>query len=192
MYGLTLTTAPTVEPITLDEMKDHLRLTSVDDDTYILDLITTARVWAENFQGRAYNTQTWTYWLDDWPDGIAISLPRPPLQSVSHVKYYDTDDLADTFASTNYLVDTVRGRIVLNDDADWPTTSLRPANAIEVQFVAGYGDVSGNVPAMVRHAIKVLVAHQYTMRLPVVAGTILTDVPLSATNLLWQERLVNV
>src|ERR1051325_11329554 len=103
--ALTLSTAPTVEPVSLDEAKGQVRveLDFHSDDALILGLIAAARRLAEVFCGRAFLTQTWDLTLDAFPSGWgprwpatlggrdAIRLPRPPLQSVSYVKYVDTD-----------------------------------------------------------------------------------------------------
>ena len=87
-----LKTPPAIEPVTLEELKDHLRVDSVDEDALLTGLLAAAREWCEGFQNRAYITQTLQLWLDEWPAGNAIVLPRPPLQSVASVKYYGTDD----------------------------------------------------------------------------------------------------
>ncbi len=112
-------------------------------------------------------SQTWTLWLDGFPsvgdksgapaDGAYelpvdhfdrvkrfIGIPRSPLQSVTHLKTYDTADAAATFAASNYFVDTASepGRLALNSSAVWPAASLRPVNGIEIEFLAGYGAAS--------------------------------------------------
>src|ERR1035441_8272837 len=98
--ALKLYTPPSVEPVTLDEAKTHLKQDSSDDDLYISGLIAVARQYCEEFQRRAYVTQTWELWLDQFPpyDQVVnnfhshIDIPFPPLASISSVKYYLTDD----------------------------------------------------------------------------------------------------
>ena len=60
---LSLVTAPPVEPITTQDIKDHLRIdTDVDLEAEELkSYISAARRWCEIFQNRAFITQTW-----DW------------------------------------------------------------------------------------------------------------------------------
>jgi len=51
---------------------------AVEDDL-LNALITTARQYCETFQRRAYITQTWECWLDEFPEDDYIALPYPPL-----------------------------------------------------------------------------------------------------------------
>lgn len=81
---LKLKTAPTVEPITLEEAKLDLRIDSGDDNTLIASLIATARELAERETKRAFITQTWQMYLDQAP--AIIEIPKPPLQSVVSIK----------------------------------------------------------------------------------------------------------
>ncbi|MFH2075423.1 MAG: phage head-tail connector protein, partial [Pseudomonadota bacterium] len=68
-------------------------------------------------------------------------LPFGALQSVTHVKYTDTDGTQTTRSTDEYNVDTDSdpGRIQLDYGYSWPSASLHPKNPIEVQFVCGYG-----------------------------------------------------
>jgi len=195
--GLVLVTPPAVEPINLIEAKTHLRVDIADDDTLITALITAARGYCEAFQNRAYVTQTWQLWLDDWPDKDRIIIPRPPLQSISSVKYYGTDDTEYVFDAENYFVDTKSepGRAVLTYNKSWPSVTLRPANAVCVEFVAGYPaegeDLAANVPEKIKAAIKLVLGHLYERREEGVEKA-LSELPFGAKALLWQERVVPV
>lgn len=189
--ALVLTQAPATEPVTLAEAKLHLRVEIADDDALITSLITAAREWCERFQGRAYVTQTWQLWLDAWPEGDEIRLPRPPLQSVTSVKYYGADGAEYVMPATDYLVDIKAepGRIVLGYGKTWPSVTLRPAGAIVVEFVAGYGDASA-VPQRVKQAILLLVGAWYQNREAVIVGSISKELEFTIHALLWQDRVV--
>jgi len=190
---LTLVTAPTVEPVTVTDIKSHLRIDTADDDTLLGVYITVARKWCEKFQNRAYITQTWNLILDDFPDGDVIEIPLPPLQSVSSITYYDTDDTAYTFSTDNYMVDTDSepGRVVLKYAKTWPSITLRPANAVVIQFIAGYGGAASDVPEHIIHAIKMLVGHLYENRENTDIRNIV-EVPFGVKALLWADRVVSI
>jgi len=138
----TLITPPIYYPVTLDQVKDHLRITHSNDEPYLQALIAAATDKAEQYIRRRLITQTWKIFLNDWPNGDEIILPFGQLQSVTHVKYKDTDGTQSTWnSSTEYIVDTSTdpGRIVLAYGKEYPTTTLYPSNPIEIQFVCGYG-----------------------------------------------------
>ena len=80
---LHLKTAPTVEPITLDEAKLQMKVDTADDNALITAKIKTARQLAERETKRAFITQTWQMFLDTAP--AEIEIPRPPLQSVESI-----------------------------------------------------------------------------------------------------------
>lgn len=138
-YGLTLTTGPASEPLTVAQTKDHLRVDITDDDDIIAAYIKAAREHTESFLARTLLTSTWTLVLDNFPSGNSIPLPRPPLQSVSSLKYVDTDGTQQTWATTNYSVDTNSepGRLYLAYETVWPS-NRSIENAIEIEYVAGY------------------------------------------------------
>lgn len=192
-FGLSLVTGPTAEPVSLTEAKVHLNEDGTSDDTNITALIATAREDCESFQRRAYVTQTWDLTLDKWPDSDSIELPLPPLQSISFVKYVDKDGNETTWDSSNYFaaVKGEPGRLVLAYGKSWPSTTLRPAEAITVRFVAGYGAATV-VPKMVKQAMLLLVGHWYANREAVMAarqGGSALPVPFGVEALLWKDRV---
>ncbi len=142
------------------------------DDAYITTLIKTVRKLAEKFIGRAFITQTWYGYLDDWPDvnkksGIdEIVIPLPPLQSVTSVKYYDTEDAEYTLDATTYYVDTDSepGRIILEDGETWPSETLRPKNPIVIEFVAGYGATGASVEEELKQFMLLNIGNLYKNR----------------------------
>lgn len=176
MAGLVLVTPPAEEPLTLGEAKDHLRVTSTDEDSLIGRLIVVARQAVERRLGRALITQTLDYTLDAFPTGDVIELPRPPLRSVTSVKHTPDGGVETTFASASYLVDTTGnpGRIVLAVNQSWPSDLLQAANGVVIRFVAGYGAAPTDVPEPIRQALAVHLGTLYEHREALVAGTIVT------------------
>ncbi len=201
---VTQVTAPAYEPVTLANTRTHLRLTATGspashpDDSYIESLITAAREYAEIFTRRALITQTWDMWLDDWPADDYFELPKPPLQSITSITYKDTDGTSYSLTEgTDFVVDTdsTFGRVVLEWDESWPTTSLHPKNPIKVRFVCGYSpnsdsppDYRANVPQMIKQAIYLVVGHLYNNREDTIAGVALQNIPTGAQSLLYPYR----
>lgn len=186
--ALVINTAPTIEPVTVSDVASHLRIDSDDENVLLSSYIKVARDYCEAFQNRCYLTTTWELWLDDWPSKDYIEIPRPPLASVSSIKYYDTDDTEATFSSDSYFVDTKSepGRICLNYGESWPSTALRDHNGICITFIAGKtspDDVSKNVWL----SILLLVGDYYRNR---EAGTASKETIQAVERLLWLERVL--
>lgn len=162
--SLSLITPPAAEPVTADEARLHLRVDTGDEDALITTLITAARMRAEWYTGRALMTQSWVLWRDSLPAAGIIEIPLPPLNSVQSVTLYGEDDTARVLSTALYRVDvtSVPGRVAWKNTFS-PTASLRPINAIAVNFTAGYGNAAA-VPAAVRQAILCIVADLYQHR----------------------------
>ena len=176
-------------PVTLDEMKDHLRITHTDDDQYINALCLAATSWAEKFQNRTYVKRPRTMVLDKFP--LIIRPKYPPLISVTSIVYVDLDGVSQTLAASQYRVDTVTepGRITEAYETTWP--DIRDVtNAVTITYSAGYG-TEAKVPDEVKAAIKLMVGHLYEHR-EAVSEIKMEKVPMSVQHLLWLEKLVIV
>ena len=160
-FGMKLITPPASEPVSLTEAKARLKVTVSDMDDDITALISAARAAAENEVGRAFVTQTWSLYLDGFPAGRVITLPRPPLASVTWVKYYDADGVQQTLSSTTYYVATGQdpGRIVLKQSQAWPTVEAGRPEAVEVRYVAGVAAAS--VPKELCDAIMLILSDRF-------------------------------
>jgi uncharacterized phiE125 gp8 family phage protein len=191
--GLTLKTAPASEPVSLAEAKTHLRVEHTDEDTYISALITAARAWCEKRQNRAYVTQTWTYTLNGFPLG-RIYLPKGRLQSVTSVKYTDSDGDTTTLSNPDdYLVSTseVLGFVTPAYGESWPSDILYPVDPIAIEFICGYG-VAAAVPESIKLAIKLLVSQWYDNRAPLNPPGTVGEAPFAVTALLASDRIIQV
>lgn len=147
---------PSVEPITLEEAKQHLRVDGNDDDLLIQSLIKQAREWCEDYQNRKYITQTLDFVLDTFPNGNAIVFNScSPVQKVESIKYYDENRQEYLFDESNYIADLdgFVNRAVLDRGKQWPKIELQSVNAVRVRVVAGYGDDGDKVPEAIKWAI---------------------------------------
>lgn len=166
-WGLTLVTGPTVEPVSLQEVKDLGRANWDVEDAMIDRLITAARRHGESITRRQFIAATWQLSLDCFPDGRLIRLPKAPLLSVSTLKYDDKDGVEQTVATSAYRVLTGRTPGAIESKTltgqIWPET-YKQADAVRVTFLAGYGAAAANVPQDLRHAIAWLAAWWYETR----------------------------
>ena len=196
MLTIKLNTAPTEEPVTVDEAKAQCRVDISDDDALIGSYITVARQWAESFRRQKFITQTWELYLDAFPGGgMLLRLPFGPVQSVSEIAYKaDGESTYTAVSSSNYVVDAISepARIVLATNGSWPGDALVPVNGVKITFVCGYG-LATAVPESIQQAIKLIVGHLYENREDVVIaqGISVSQVPMAAKALLWPERVLS-
>ena len=188
---LVIATLPGIEPVDLTEVKAHLRVTQSDEDLLIDSLVKTAREMVEIKSLHAMITQTWDYYLGEFPGDDFIKLPMPPLQSVSGVYAIDTAGSEAEFSAASYFVDdkSVPGRVVLKYGQSWPSTTLQPANGVRIRFTCGFGDTGQDVPAVCIAAIKLLVSHYFEQREIVTVGSVAREVPMSVDALLQNLRM---
>lgn len=185
--GLKRTVAPATPVITTADAKTFLRVDGSDEDTQIDLWVDSATRQIEGFLRRALITQTWRLKLDRFgrhsldsqlnrlgpgvhniPRSVIsgqdfIQLARMPIQSITSITTYDTDDSSSVFSSSNYGLDTDNGRVYLNSGSVWPT-ALRDHNAIEIVYVAGYGDAATDIPSPIRQGIYAQLAKIYETR----------------------------
>ena len=190
--SLTLVTAPTVEPITLQEAKDHLRVDGATDDALISALIQAARQHIDGrdgWLGRALMTQTWDYTLDEFPDTDYIPLPLAPVQSITSITYTDTNGASQTFSSANYALGADlawQPRVNLGYGLSWASTRGVP-DAVKVRFVAGYANAA-DVPGPIKAALLLTVGELYEQREESVIGPTVARVPFGVDYLLAPYR----
>lgn len=179
--------APTEEPLTLAEAKLHLRVTSTNEDALITSLIQAARERCEDVTMRSLVTRTVDAYLDAWPESGVVNLPYPPVASIVSVKYTDSTGTQNTMNALDYYLAQGYGRLALGYGKTWPVAELQPVEAIVVRYTAGYGAASA-VPAWVKHAMRLLIAHWYIHREEVTMGTVGHTMPEAALTLLRANR----
>lgn len=180
--NIRIITPPTEEPITLDEAKQHCRVSDDSDDSYITALITAAREYVETQTRRAIITQTLELRLPGWMGG-RIELPRPPLVSVSSVVYtLDGGTTATLNASLYTVMKTEPGAIVPTYNTTWPTTRAQ-VESVFVTYVAGYGGPAA-VPQTIKHAMLLLIGHWYENREASTVGVEARALPMAVQSLI--------
>jgi uncharacterized phiE125 gp8 family phage protein len=160
-----LVTGPTLPAVHLAEIKLHLRVDDDDRDLIIQDLIDSAIAHYDGWTGvqnLCLVNQTWAQKLE-FLSAIRIPLTLGPVSSITHIKYYDTDNALQTLSSSVYRLQKRNGTayVELIEGQSWPSVYSRD-DAVIITYVCGYGAASSDVPADIRAAIKLHVeaAHE--------------------------------
>lgn len=173
-------TQPSVEPVSVSMARQHLRVDDDTDNLYIASLISVAREMAEVELDRTLLTTRWQMKLDGFPAGD-IRLPRPPMSLIQTsvvVSYVPSDGTVATLPSSEYRVDNTSTPGVIRPlySGTWPTY-LNDANSVTVTWWAGYGDDGGQVPAVIKNAMLLILTELYenrgTAKFPEAAKTLL-------------------
>lgn len=182
-------TPPTTFPVTLPEVKEHLRLDFDDDDGYLQTLIEVATVAIDGpngWLGRALEQQTWGLELPAFT--YPVRIPAPKLQTIDVVQYLDEAGAPQTMDANDYQIVGLGGEHVCEMrpryGQTWPST-YPEAQAVQITFTCGYpqagSPLTSTVPAPIRHALLMMIADMYCARETFVVGTNAMPIPMSMT-----------
>jgi len=152
---------PSVEPVSLAELRDWLRVDSMTEDALLANLATTARLALEGHTRRGFVSQNWRFTYSSCGCDGLMRLPLGPLRSLIALRCYDAGDVATTLPSAAVALDFDDQRPALRIlDAAARTKSVR----FEVDVAIGYGDSAASVPAPLRQAILMLATNWHARR----------------------------
>jgi uncharacterized phiE125 gp8 family phage protein len=183
------TSSPAVEPITLAEAKDHMRVTTTGDDSVISFELTDARVWLEKEMGVQMISCGWAGYLDAFPDKTYIEIPLFPITGVQAVEYFAPDGTSYTTLSTGtYIFDEfhIPPRIYLAPNGSWPSTEDR-VNAVKITFNAGF-NTAADVPDNWKRALKMLLLNIHDHR----GDEGLVTIPRSIMDMVNMDKLISI
>lgn len=190
-FSIEVSSAPAVEPLSLAEIKGHLRIDADEtaEDTELSAFIKTARLHVERIYGQRLINQTIKIYLDDFPACAWLRLPIGPVQSISSITYQDVNDATQTWDSGNYQLDAKSNpaRLALEPDADWPDIRIGELNAVTITLACGHGAAGSDVPEAIRSAMKLMVGHWYEHREDTQTFS-LENIPMGAKALLADYR----
>lgn len=92
--------------------------------------------------------------------------------SVASIKYRDSEDVLQTLPTAQYIVVTAfePGIVYLKAEYEWPCLADRP-DAVEIEFVAGYGAATADTPGVIYQALLLLARHFFSGGSPNIASS---------------------
>ncbi len=182
---VTLSTTPL---FTTAEAKDFLKVDNTADDTLIDNLIKAATESCQIYTNQYFLNTVVEQYSDNWSE--VYTLYKSPVSEITHIKYYDTNNVEQTFNPDYYILDDVSkpARIGLAVDATLPDLADR-INAVHVKYTVGYGTASSDVPDGIKQAVLLTLGNWYENRQTVITGRTATELPLSSQYLLDQYKI---
>jgi len=162
MINYKIKTKSILLPVTIAEVKSHLRLGSdTSQDTMIQTYIDAAIDFVENRTGRKLMTQTWSLVCNTWAEAVEV-IKFGQLGSISSVKYLDEDEASQTVSTGDYRVagvGTDNGRVIFHTDGDFDYPAVFQVEPITIEFILGYdllvdSALPNIIPEAVQNAIK--------------------------------------
>ena len=186
---------PSVEPVSLQEAQQHLRLDLYGsppehpDDALIEALTSAAREAAENYLNA--RVADWHLELRLPAFCARIEIPDSPVQAIDEITYIDQDGQTQTVDPATYeLAGTPEAPVVrpVHGQA-WPTDIRGQDDSVRIRYTAGYSTGSPDMlPPPIRAAILLSVGHLYENREASVIGAAVNELPLGVTYLLQPYR----
>ena len=182
---------PPSEVVTLEEARRQLIELPQEDEDFVKMLIMAATAWIDGpagWLGRSLGGQTLE--LTGWSCDRRIRLPYAPIIDIVSVTSEDCDGNDEVADPSTY---EIKGDcLVIDRDAAW---TARPHHRI--RYRAGYAapdpndnaKLVNNLPAPIKVAILMLVAHWYRTREPVAIGATVESTPFGVDALLSPYRI---
>jgi uncharacterized phiE125 gp8 family phage protein len=168
-----LVTAPTTPVVALADLKAHLRVDHLDDDSVITSLEAAAVAHLDGWTGilgRAIRPQVWR---QDFTAGEPVRLAMPDVTSI-------------TVAALDAAGGSVSVTATLRSDQRGPWVEIVGAyDRVQVTYTCAM--TAAQLPAA-QIAVKLLVAHWYANRETAVTGTITAQLPFAVDALVKAMR----
>ena len=143
------------EILSVQEVKDYVRIDTSADDALLLGMISQARIWCENYISRDIVSKNRTYYIDIMPSGL-FDLPFGPITSVEEITI-------DGTATTAYEI--------LGLDNETIELDQGSAERVKITYItAGLND------SLLKQAMLQLISTYYDNRAEFVEGSV-SEVP---------------
>lgn len=173
--AIQIVSQPSVEPVTLDQVRAHCRIDTHINDTELSIYAGSARAMCEKYLNRPLISTgfVWTVAPDYAPGSLytgsqwygAIEFPRGSVQAISAITLTDIAGTQTVLPVAAYLADLTLdpGRLRFLYATNLIPT-IMPIEHFQIAFTAGYGATSASVPMPIINAILVTALFLYERR----------------------------
>lgn len=165
---LAIISPPISKPVTLVQIKRHLRLDHDQDDEYLDELTEAATTHVEATTGQFLISRVVRQYIETIPASRSVQMEACPVRSIQELRGYDLDGNSNIILSENYRLDNriEPSALILNTNINFNAF----CNGIEIDMEVGHGETGIDIPSNITRAILVLIAHWYEFRGTLPAG----------------------
>lgn len=181
-------TYPTTTVITLDEAKAHLRVTTTDEDSLIMDCVRQATNLIELETNQVFLSGSCVYYLDtnEFTSYKEVKIWAYPINEITAIKYLDINGIEQIFSTTNYSVDISDSPIRILPTTT-PTCKANTLNTIRIYCNLGYNNID-NIDSELIGWIKIFTAFFYQTRQPEYTGYTVSEIAIKYKDALSKHR----
>ena len=147
------------EVVTIEEVKQHLRIDHDLDDAYLLTLIQAATEYCENATNRVLRPKRMALYMNQFPKKRALELSVHPVREVDSVLYWNKEGDDCLVPATAYDALLTIEPASLLAKISWPQVPPQPGR-VRIEVLAGFQ----SVPPSIRQAILLICGHFYENR----------------------------
>lgn len=182
MNPVKLITPSVLTPVTLTEAKEHLKVTSSDEDTLIQTYLNAAIKRVENHRQSPVMDSEWELYSTHWR--TSLNLQKHPVNAINSVKYYDDDNVLQTVNASNYRLQDFRVPCRLEFDSNFTEPSFYDREfPIVVNFQAGFTLAASSSYALIKQVIFLELGTFNEIRQMEMAGMGLANVQMKTTSI---------
>lgn len=166
--------ADALDFLSLADAKAYLRVDHSSDDDLIEDLIQVAVDQVTNMANTRWKSIAAYGYLEGFYDS---RFPVGPVVSITSVEYIPQGaNTYSTLPTTNYYYALNGGQAHIYFH-NYPALETEIAERVRINFQYGYDNTTHIRPSQMKQAAKMMVAHMYDNRLPVVVGPRMQSMP---------------
>lgn len=152
---VTKVSQPSVEPLTLAEIKLFLRIDGNSEDTLLTSLLAAARISAEKYMRVSIINQQWKAVIQKSASG-RFYLPYGPVNSIDSVTSSNKAGQSATVDSSFYHLEEGNRFIIFEPSVI--------AEKVEITYSSGYGADSTTIPESIKQGLLSQIAFMYENR----------------------------
>lgn len=165
-FTYTVITPAAILPLTLDEVKNYLKidLLEISEDDFLNLLIEAVTDYFEEYTGVTLINTTYRTYRDEFCCSFRVK--KSPLSSVELIEYVNQDNntiVVDSSVYSNTL-ETFYSQIYLNHNQQWPNDVGPSLQGIKIDFIVGFGPDASFVPTKIKIGLLQHIAMLYENR----------------------------